>query len=79
MSDCITIERKTFLDLCAACAAAGHWMATQAPCTDWANRVRQDLHSAHQAAVTETEQPIARDNPYERQSPDGKTWIGEAR
>lgn len=54
------ISRKTFLDLCAAAEGARSWMATQAPGTDWANRVRADLHNAISAAVTEQPEDLHR-------------------
>lgn len=59
-SDTITIERKTFLDLCAAAEGARAWMAHNAPCTDWANRVRANLHNAIAAAVASDSEELYR-------------------
>lgn len=42
----ITINQKTFTELCSAINAAKDWMATQAPGSDWANSVRAKLNDA---------------------------------
>lgn len=59
-SNQMEVDRKVFLDLCAAAESARAWMAHNAPANSWANGVRENLNNALQAAIQEKGEPVGK-------------------